>query len=66
MRAGAFQLSVGRSFSELEKNIHDGFVAVSERLDRIEFHATGQGRRIEILEDHVRVISRKIGLDTGR
>lgn len=34
----------------------------NERMDRVEFRYNGHDRRIEILEDKVGIINRKIGL----
>lgn len=42
------------------------FTGVEKKLDEIEFFMTGQGRRIEILEDRVRQLATKLGLDFRR
>ena len=51
---------VQRGFAETatKKEIYE----ITERLDRIEFHMSTHERRIEILEDQMRVVSNKIGL----
>jgi predicted nuclease with TOPRIM domain len=36
---------------------------IEERLDRIEFNQVSQERRISTLEDKIRIISTKLGLD---
>jgi len=48
-------VAVATDLRELEKRMND-------RFDRLEFHMTAHERRIEILEDKVRIISTKIGL----
>jgi hypothetical protein len=54
----------------LLKHMDDRFDAVGERfekvftrLDRIEFLLTAQERRISILEDRMRVVGTKLGLE---
>ncbi|MBX4198311.1 hypothetical protein KW782_03185 [Candidatus Parcubacteria bacterium] len=44
----------------------DRFDGVYDRLDKIEFNTSGQERRISTLEDKVRIISTKIGLDYNK
>lgn len=47
------------------KNVLDQMVTKEEfndRMDRVEFRYNGHDRRIEILEDKVGIINRKIGL----
>jgi hypothetical protein len=39
-----------------------GFAALEQRLERIEFHVSGQDRRMTVLEDRVRQLATKIGL----
>jgi hypothetical protein len=63
-------LSVGRGFDELRQEIGEGFSAVGRgfdaleiRLDRIAFLAAAQERRISIIEDRVRMLAVKAGLD---
>jgi hypothetical protein len=63
-------LSVGRGLNELREEIREGFAAVSkrfdavdQRLDRIEFLSSAQERRISIVEDRVRMLAVKAGLD---
>lgn len=51
-----------RNSAETRTELRDGFAIVTDRLDKIEFHVSGQERRISILEDKVRLISTKIGL----
>ena len=48
------------------KEIYARFDRVDERLDRIEFNQISQERRISILEDGMRIISTKLGLDLRR
>lgn len=53
-----------RGFASMDKRFENtaskkDMKEISDRLDRIEF---SQGRRIEILEDKVRIIAEKIGL----
>jgi hypothetical protein len=62
-------LMVGRGFDELRADVKVGFVAVEqrftaveERLERIEFHVSGQDRRMTVLEDRVRQLATKVGL----
>jgi hypothetical protein len=62
-------LMVGRGFDELRADVKAGFVAVEqrftaveERLERIEFHVSGQDRRMTVLEDRVRQLATKVGL----
>ncbi|HEX8339357.1 MAG TPA: hypothetical protein VF624_00470 [Tepidisphaeraceae bacterium] len=55
-------LSVARGFEETHARMQEGFAAVNGRLDRIEFHVTGQEQRIGVLEDRVRQLSTKVGL----
>jgi archaellum component FlaC len=47
-------------------SVSDQFNGVNDRLDKIEFNTSGQERRISTLEDKVRIISTKIGLDYNR
>jgi hypothetical protein len=63
-------LAVGRGFDELRQEVRDGFAAVSkrfdaveQRLESVEFLVSGQDRRISILEDKMRMVSVKIGLE---
>ncbi len=58
-----------RGFSELESkmfkgfaNVHEEIKEVKETVDRIEYRVNTHDRRIENLEDKVRVIGTKIGL----
>ena len=55
---------VERGFAETatKTDLNDFRKEVNHRFDRVEFNANGFGRRIEILEDRVRLISTKIGL----
>jgi predicted nucleic acid-binding Zn-ribbon protein len=46
--------------------IEDRLTRIEERLDHIEFNQTSQERRISTLEDKVRIISTKLGLDTRK
>lgn len=58
-------LSIGRGFQEVTERLdatNQRLDATNARLDRIEFLVTGQDRRISILEDKVRQIGTKIGL----
>jgi hypothetical protein len=55
-------LMVGHGLNELRDKIDAGFAAVEQRLERIEFHVSGQDRRITLLEDRVRQLATKIGL----
>ena len=65
-------ISVGKGFEAtatqddvkaLAAAVREGFSAMSERLERIEFHLTDQGPRIEVLEDRVHQLARKVGLE---
>ncbi|MSU55072.1 MAG: hypothetical protein EXS46_00855 [Candidatus Taylorbacteria bacterium] len=58
-----------RGFSDLESkmvkgfaNVHEEIKEVKETVDRIEYRVNTHDRRIENLEDKVRVISTKVGL----
>lgn len=60
---------IGDGFAEqqeltqsLRTEVHEGFANVASRLDRTEFHAVGQERRIGILEEKIRQIGTKVGL----
>ena len=55
-------IMIGRGFDELRREIKSEFVAVEDRLGRIESHVTGQDRRITTLEDRVRQLATKLGL----
>lgn len=66
-------LAVGRGLEELRQQIREGFAAIStrfdaveQRLDRVEFFVSGQDRRISIVEDRLRQLATKVGLDFGR
>lgn len=39
------------------------FDTVEERLDQIQFSVSGQDRRISILEDRMRMVATKLGLE---
>lgn len=59
-----------RGFSDIEKQMttiatKDDLKEVTARLDRIEFHMNTHERRIEMLEDKMRIVSTKIGLKKG-
>jgi hypothetical protein len=45
------------------KHMDERFEEVFTRLDRIEFLVSGQERRISILEDRMRVVATKLGLE---
>jgi hypothetical protein len=53
-----FKLIDGR-FDRLDEK----FAEVLSRCDRIEFLVSGQERRISILEDRMRVVATKLGLE---
>ncbi|HEY7118883.1 MAG TPA: hypothetical protein VH475_20000 [Tepidisphaeraceae bacterium] len=55
-------LMVGRGLDELRADVKAGFAALEQRLERIEFHVSGQDRRMTVLEDRVRQLATKIGL----
>ena len=55
-------LMVGRGFDELRGDIRAGFAAIEQRLDRVEYHVSGQDGRLNVLEDRVRQLATKIGL----
>ncbi len=55
-------LMVGRGFDELRGEIKSGFAAIEQRLERVEYHVSGQDRRLNILEDRVRQLATKAGL----
>lgn len=66
-------LRVGRGLNELRQEIREGFAAVGQRfdavevrLDRIEFLSSAQERRISIVEERVRMLAVKVGLDFKR
>lgn len=46
--------------------VHQQFDGVNQRLDRIEFRLTGQDQRISVLEDRMRQIATKVGMEFGR
>lgn len=63
-------IMIGGGFAEqqastlsLRTEMHEGFANVASRLDRIEFHVVGQERRIGILEEKIRQIGTKVGLE---
>jgi hypothetical protein len=45
------------------KRVDERFEEVITRLDRLEFLVSGQERRISILEDRMRVVATKLGLE---
>ena len=45
------------------KRVDERFEEVVTRLDRIEFFVSGQERRISILEDRMREVATKLGLE---
>lgn len=49
-----------------ETALDQRFNQVEERLDRIEFSINGHDRRLDVLEDKVRQIRVRIGLQPGR
>lgn len=54
-----------RDFSEVKTGLGEvkkELVDANNRLDRIEFHTNTHERRIEILEDKMRIVSTKLGL----
>ena len=46
--------------------VHQQFGGVNGRLDRIEYRLTGQDQRISILEDRLRQIATKVGIEFSR
>ena len=46
------------------RDVHSEMDRMNQRLARIEFNTSGQDSRIATLEDKVRIISTKLGLDT--
>lgn len=66
-------IAVAGGLEELRQQIREGFAAVSsrfddveQRLERVEFFVSGQDRRISIVEDRLRQLAIKVGLDFGR
>lgn len=51
-----------KELGSLEIVINQRFDKVDKRLDKIEFHTNTHERRIEILEDKMRMVSTKLGL----
>jgi hypothetical protein len=43
--------------------VDDTFQEVFKRMDRIEFLVSGQDRRISTLEDRMRIVATKLGLE---
>jgi hypothetical protein len=56
-------LSVAKGFDEVYHRMDQGEGRLGERLDRIEYLITGQERRVSILEDRVRQLANKAGLN---
>ena len=52
-----------KQIDERFNQVDERFSEVFQRLDRIEFSVSGQERRISILEDRMRVVATKIGLE---
>ena len=50
---------VNEKFHQVDERFTDAFA----RFDRIEFLVSGQERRISILEDRMRVVGTKLGLE---
>lgn len=48
---------------EFKQYVEERFEQIDVKLDRIEFHVSSQDRRISILEDRVRLLGTKAGLD---
>lgn len=55
---------------KLDQHLEEKFAEVDERFDRtdktldqIEFFVSGQDRRLSVLEDRVRLLATKVGLD---
>ncbi len=62
-------LMVGRGLQEVREEVRAGsqaaagrFDAIQQNLERIEFHVSGQDRRMTVLEDRVRQLATKVGL----
>jgi hypothetical protein len=64
-------LMVGRGSAEaatkadvqtLATNVRSGFAAADQRLERIEFNTAGLARRLDLVEERVLQLARKIGL----
>ncbi|GEM_PF-5403949 len=53
---------VEKGFSRGEAELHAVEKRLTDRFDRIEFHMSTHERRIEILEDKMRIVSTKLGL----
>jgi len=58
-RQGKFEQHVEEKFQQIDKR----FDAIDVKLDQIEFSVSSQDRRISILEDRVRLLGTKAGLD---
>jgi hypothetical protein len=65
-------LMVGRGFAEtatkadiqvIAADVRGGFAAADQRLDRIELNTAGLSRRLDVVEERVLQLARKIGLD---
>jgi predicted nucleic acid-binding Zn-ribbon protein len=52
-----------KAIQEQFKEVFRRLDAIEQRLDRIEFNQASQERRISTLEDRVRIIGTKLGLD---
>ena len=53
-------------FEGLTETIFKNFDRVENRLSKIEFNTSGTERRVDILEDKIRIISDRIGLHDTR
>ncbi len=47
---------------DFRKDVDNFRKEVNHRFDRVEFHLSSHERRIEVLEDKMRLVSTKIGL----
>jgi hypothetical protein len=57
---------LGEALKHMDKrfdNVDQTFQEVFKRLDRIEFLVSGQDRRISTLEDRMRIVATKLGLE---
>jgi DNA anti-recombination protein RmuC len=54
---------IDRRFDEAAENLKAVEQRLTMQLDRIEFQMTGQERRIATLEDRLRIVATKLGLE---
>jgi hypothetical protein len=62
-------LSIGKGFAEakedskaIAKEMREGFAAIDQRLERVEFNTSGLDRRVTVIEDRILQLAKKAGL----